>query len=163
MRETCVLMLSWCVLTTGGCNGGGGGNPPPPVVHTLTGTVTVNNDCDGQVASIPANITVSAGLMNANANVTVGGTTNIALAPVAGGNPIKTGAYTITVNWLPGAAGAAANWGNFTETLVGGGDICASIPCTTNTCKNLATRVRTTPVTGVATTNDVRMSCTCVP
>ena len=125
--------------------GGGGGAPPGP--FTLTGTVTVNNDCDGRVASVPNNITVNAEIANAAGNVAVPGTVNIALAG-AGPNPTKTGTYTITVNWPGGPAGAPVNWGAFSETLVGGGDICKPIACTQNTCQNIATRVRTTPVTG---------------
>lgn len=157
MRKMWIVIAAVALMAA--CNG----NPPavPPGPFTLVGTVTINNDCDGQVASIPNNITVKADLQNANANVAVPGSANIALAPVPGGNPIKTGTYTITVQWPGGPAGAAVNWGNFTETLVGGGDICGSIPCTAKTCKNLATRVRTTPVTAPNTTNDVRISCTC--
>jgi hypothetical protein len=136
----------------------GGGVPAGP--FTLTGTVTVNNDCDGQLGSVPDNITVKAEISNAAGNVAVPGTVNIALAGAAP-NPTKAGAYTITVNWPGGAAGAAANWGAFSETLVGGGDICKPIACAESTCQNLATRVRTTPVTGPNTTNDVRINCTC--
>jgi hypothetical protein len=136
----------------------GGGVPAGP--FTLTGTVTVNNDCDGKLESVPNNITVKAEIFNAAGNISVPGTANIALAG-PGPNPTKTGTYTITANWPGGAAGPAVNWGAFSETLVGGGDICKPIACEQNTCQNLATRVRTTPVTGGNTTNDVRINCTC--
>lgn len=138
------------------------GGGPAPVPFTLTGTVMINNDCDGRLASVPDNITVNAEISNAAGNVAVPGTANIALAG-PGPNPTKGGTYTITVNWPGGPAGAPTNWGAFSETLVGGGDICKSIACTQNTCQNIGTRVRTTPVTGAGTTNNVRISCTCAP
>ena len=150
---------AWCACGPKPPPGPGPGGPAP---FALTGTVTVNNDCDGRLASVPNNITVNAEISNAAGNVAVPGTVNIALAG-AGPNPTKTGAYTITVNWPGGAAGAPVNWGAFSETLVGGGDICKPIACTQNSCQNIATRARTTPVTGASPTSDVRINCSCVP
>ena len=70
-----------------------GGDPAP---YTLTGTITVNNDCDGQLASVPDNITVNAEVTNKAGDVGVPGTVDIALAG-AGPNPTKTGTYTFTI------------------------------------------------------------------
>lgn len=86
--------------------------PPPPLVpHTISGDVKVTNDCDGQIGSIPAQVTIETELQNNAGNIAVPGrvTVNLVPDPAAGPNPIKIGTYSITVNW-PAGAGNPARW-----------------------------------------------------
>ena len=156
MRKTWLLIGSLAVIVA--CNGDP--DPAPAGPFTIGGTVTIINDCDRQIDSIPNKITVKADLSNAAGDVVKPGSTEVELVPAPGGGPAKTRAYIFTVQWPGGFAGEPANWGNFTETLVGGDDICGSIKCETKTCKNLATRERTLPV-GRPTKNDIRIRCAC--
>ena len=164
MRRIWLSLITFGILTA--CNGDKQ-SAIPTGPFTLVGTVTIVNDCDRQLASIPNNITVSASLKNGAGNVAIPGTTDIALVPVAGRDASKSGSYSITVQWPGGTAYAPIKWDGFTETLVGGGDICG-LPnrCENYRCNNVVTtRTSTAPVSyqndPKKTTNDVRIRCAC--
>ena len=138
-------------------------NPPAaPTPYTITGTIKVTNDCDGKLASIPANVTFKAWVTNAAGTAKVGGSANVPLAPVPGGNPVKTGTYTLTVNWGPGL-GAASDWTDF-DISAGGNPVCKPIPCPApTTCSNIATWPKTVAVVAPPgnTAQDFDITCAC--
>jgi|GEM_PF-2065402 len=156
----------------------GGGAPmraPPNQNFTLTGEVRVTNDCDGQQASIPAQVIVGTSLETANGNNSVGGTDTVNLAPdpARPNDPVKIGTYSITVPWPPGV-GQAHHWVRPTvEVKVPDPDnpdqtirepVCKVInSCAApKACKDTATATRTVPVAGATTNHDIRVVCSCL-
>ena len=138
--------------------------PPPPANTTLTGSIRITNDCDGQQASIPARVTVTSDLENAAGNVAVPGSTTVNLAPDPANPaaPVKIGTYTITVPWA-NAGGAAHHW---TRPDVldrpNSRPVCATISCSDSlVCRDGATATRTIAVAGASTTHDIRVDCAC--
>jgi len=104
--------------------------PPPTIAYTLKGLVKITNDCDGTVGSIPPQVEVTATLTNGNTSVN-GGPEPVALAPDPNNpnNPVKTGTYSVTVNWDTTSGAAPTKWTNISVRRVGGGSICTPIPC----------------------------------
>lgn len=94
--------------------------------YTMTGTVTVLNDCDGLQASIPNQIELQTGLNGPNGGF-VGKKliVNIVPDPTQPNNPIKTGTYTTTVSY----PGNAISWKIPRVLAIGGGSACKVIPC----------------------------------
>src|SRR5205085_1943074 len=79
--------------------------PPPapqPQPYTLTGTIDINNDCDGKATSIPDSVIVKASVGDAKGNTAGGQVTITVTQPAGATNPRKTGTYTLTVNWIEG-------------------------------------------------------------
>lgn len=106
-------------------------NAPLPS-YTITGNVKVTNDCDGQHASIPNQVTIETQLSVQNGSIAIPGRTTINLAPDPAdpNNPIKIGTYSITVLWVPGASQLPAFW--LAPKVVNapwGNQICGRITC----------------------------------
>ena len=137
---------------------------PPLSRYTLTGSIRITNDCDGQQASIPAQVTIETRLSNAGGSIEVGGNTSVNLAPdPADPNaPAKIGTYTVTVSW-PDGQGKPQHW--IRPKILdrpGGRPVCETIGCPVGgTCYDGATGARTIPFSDPATSHDIRVSCTC--
>ncbi|MEP0324021.1 hypothetical protein [Bauldia litoralis] len=139
--------------------------PPPPINYTLSGSIRITNECDGQQASIPGRVTISSDLSNAAGTIKVPGSTTVNLAPDPADptGPVKIGTYTITVGWAAGIA-APAHW---TRPAVidpaTGNPICNGIPgCVApQACRDQATATRTVPFVNPVTTHDIRVACAC--
>ena len=157
----------------------GGGAPmraPPIRNYTIAGEVRVTNDCDGQQASIPAQVIVGSSLEDQGGNNSVSGTDTVNLAPDPNNpnGPVKIGAYSITVPWPPGV-GQAHHW-KAPKVEVSVPDpadpdrtiripVCERInSCAApKACKNNATGPRMIPVGGGQNVNhDIRVLCSCI-
>lgn len=137
--------------------------PPPAPTYTISGSVKVTNDCDGQINSIPAQVTVETELQDATGNIGIPGrvTINLAPDPAAGPNPIKIGTYTISVLWLPGAGTPPARW--LAPKVVDGPfgtQICGRIGCPAQgPCRDVVTAANV-PFAN-PTTHNIEVVCAC--
>ena len=139
--------------------------PQNIVRYTIKGSIALDNECDGQVASLPAQVKVKASL-NDNRGQSSGGSATVAVVPdpnAPPGAPRKVGSYSITVAWGPGM-GNPKDWDTPDATLANGNDICPSINCPVagSRCVDLAQRTRTVAFVNPTTTYDISVSCGCV-
>lgn len=144
------LSLGVIILLFSGCP-----NPPAVVNYPITGQISFFNECDGQQASIPNQVTVTATLLGPN-NTSVGvpQTINLAPDPAQPNAPLKIGTYTIVVPW---SGAGPNNWKRMSIT-----PSCEAIACpdVTKVCIDFATATGTFPI-GNPTVRDFRISCGC--
>lgn len=143
-----VVAMATLGLSASGCNG-------KNKKYTIGGSVTILNDCDGKVASIPANVTIDSKLQD-DRGQHIGGKDDVVMAAAAGANPKKTGTYKIKVSWGKGL-GTPQKW----STPYTRNNACKPIPCASGTCQDGRTRVRSVPFKNPHTDYDITISCTC--
>lgn len=134
------------------------------VRYTLSGSIELNNDCDGQVASLPVQVVVKASL-NDNRGQASGGSVTVSVAPDPAdppGTPRKIGTYSVTVAWGPGL-GNPSHWDSPVAALTNGQDVCQAIPCPAagSRCLDMATRPRIVPFVNPTAIHDIRVQCSC--
>jgi len=137
---------------------------PPVPNYTITGNVKVTNDCDGQLVSIPNQVTIETELSLHNGSIVIPARTTINLVqdPANPNNPIKIGTYTITVQWLPGAIQLPAFWR--APKIVGrpwGSEICRLISCPSQgPCHDVVTSTNVAFV-APSTNHNIEVVCAC--
>jgi hypothetical protein len=151
--NTVVTMVVLTMIWTAGCQ--------KPSEYTISGNITIINDCDGVLDSIPSEVRVTAILNDSRGN-SIGDSSNVNLAPDPSGNPIKNGVYAISVKW-ENFLGDPTVWGRPDVRRLDKREICQPILCTEagKSCTDRATKARKVPVGGTNTQYNIRISCAC--
>jgi hypothetical protein len=142
--------------------------PPPTALPTfrIKGKVKITNDCDGQMNSIPAQVTVETELQDAAGGISIMGrdTINVVPDPAVAPNPVKIGTYDITVVWPGGLHSPPRNAVHWTSPIVRerprGLPVCNAIACPAQgPCRDRVTQVNI-PVAPIAM-HDIEVVCAC--
>lgn len=131
----------------------------------IRGDIKIVNDCDGQVASIPANVKILGNLYD-DQGQSIGDTDRVGpLGVDPGGNPIKRGTYNLDVSG-GSAFGTWEKW-KLSITRTNGRPICdrAFMPCPnpTDRCEDQIPKPIEVTYTSTAMTSDINVTCSCVP
>ena len=132
--------------------------------YTISGTISITNNCDEKLESIPDTVKVSTTLWQ---NKNIGRPVNsiVVLTPVAG-SITKTGNYEITVN----AEGMSpTHWDTLKVTKLNGGDVCTLIPCENikQHCLDMADKTSIITIDNTKkedknVSHPIRINCTCM-
>jgi len=131
--------------------------------YTITGNVSITNDCDGMVNSIPARVMVKTELSNQAGTITVPGNAviNVVQDPANPGNPIKIGTYTITVRWLD-ANNDPTHWVSpAVFDAFGAMPVCGPISCPAGSACTDMVPAANVPFNNPTTNHDIRVVCAC--
>lgn len=125
-----------------------------PRFYEMSGTITITNDCDGKLESLPDTVKVVFPLVQRGETWEL--PDEVPLTSAAP-NPVQTGSYRVS-GWteIP-----ASHWGTPRVTRLDGRDVCEPIPCPTGKiCSDMAPKEHSIPLN--PKTYNIRIRCGCV-